>query len=63
MNVREVIMLLEADGWRLVRVKGSHRQYRHQEKVGRVTVAGNLNDDLAAGTLNSVFKQAGLKKG
>ncbi len=63
MNVREVIMLLEADGWELVRVKGSHRQYRHQEKVGRVTVAGNLNDDLAAGTLNSVFKQAGLKKG
>jgi len=63
MNVREVIVLLEADGWRLVRVKGSHRQYRHQEKVGRVTVAGNLNDDLAAGTLNSVFKQAGLKKG
>lgn len=63
MNVREVIMLLEADGWRLVRVKGSHRQYRHQEKVGRVTVAGNLNDDLAAGTLNSVLKQAGLKRG
>lgn len=63
MNVREVIMLLEADGWRLVRVKGSHRQYRHQEKVGRVTVAGNLNDDFAAGTLNSVLKQAGLKRG
>lgn len=63
MNVREVILLLEADGWRLVRVKGSHRQYRHQEKVGRVTVAGNLNDDLAAGTLNSVLKQAGLKRG
>lgn len=63
MNVREVIMLLEADGWKLVRVKDSHRQYRHRVKVGRVTVAGNLNDDLAAGTLNSVFKQAGLKKG
>jgi predicted RNA binding protein YcfA (HicA-like mRNA interferase family) len=63
MKVREVIALLEVDGWRLVRAKESHRQYRHPKKVGRVTLAGNLNDDLAAGTLNSVLKQAGLKKG
>ncbi|MBU2602844.1 MAG: type II toxin-antitoxin system HicA family toxin [Actinobacteria bacterium] len=63
MKVREVIVLLDVDGWRLVRSKGSHRQYRHRVKVGRVTLAGNLNDDLAPGTLNSVLKQAGLKKG
>jgi Predicted periplasmic or secreted lipoprotein len=62
MKVREVVALLEADGWRCVRTRGSHRQYRHPEKPGRVTVAGSLNDDLAPGTLNSVLKQAGLKK-
>ncbi len=63
MKVREVIVVLEADGWRLVRARGSHRQYRHPTKIGRVTVAGSPNDDLAPGTLNSVYKQAGLKKG
>jgi len=62
MRVREVVALLEADGWRSVRVRGSHRQYRHPEKPGRVTVAGSPSDDLAPGTLNSVLKQAGLKK-
>jgi predicted RNA binding protein YcfA (HicA-like mRNA interferase family) len=62
MKVREVVALLEADNWRLVQTRGSHRQYRHPEKPGRVTVAGSLNDDLAPGTLNSVLRQAGLKK-
>ena len=62
MKIREVVALLEADGWRSVRTRGSHRQYRHPEKPGRVTVAGSLNDDLAPGTLNSVLKQVGLKK-
>jgi predicted RNA binding protein YcfA (HicA-like mRNA interferase family) len=62
MKIREVVALLEADGWQLVQTGGSHRQYRHARKPGRVTVAGNLNDDLAPGTLNSVLKQAGLKK-
>jgi predicted RNA binding protein YcfA (HicA-like mRNA interferase family) len=42
--------------------KGSHRQYKHPEKKGRVTIAGHPGDDLALGTLNSVFKQAGIKK-
>ena len=42
--------------------KGSHRQYKHPEKKGRVTIAGHPSDDLAIGTLNSVFKQAGIKK-
>lgn len=62
MKVREVIRLIEADGWYLVETKGSHRQYKHPVKPGRVTIAGHPNDDLAAGTLNSVLKQAKLKE-
>ncbi len=54
--------MLEADGWFLVATKGSHRQYKHRAKPGRVTVAGQLSKDLPPGTLNSIFKQAGLKK-
>jgi predicted RNA binding protein YcfA (HicA-like mRNA interferase family) len=61
MKVREVIRLIERDGWYLVGTRGSHRQFKHVKKVGRVTVPGNLGDDLAPGTLNSVLKQAGLK--
>ena len=62
MKVREIIKLLEEDGWYLVRQRGSHRQFKHPTKPGRVTVAGNLGDDLAPGTLNSILKQAGLKE-
>ena len=62
MKVREVIKLLEDDGWYLVTMRGSHRQYKHPAKRGRVTVAGKMNDDLAPGTLNSIRKQAGLKE-
>ncbi len=62
MKVRDVIKLIEADGWYLVTTKGSHRQYKHPKKLGRVTIAGHPNDELAPGTLNSVFKQAQLKK-
>jgi predicted RNA binding protein YcfA (HicA-like mRNA interferase family) len=61
MKVREVIKLLEADGWYLVATRGSHRQYKHPTKPGRVTIAGHSGDDLAPGTLNSVLKQAQLK--
>jgi len=61
-KVREVIALIEADGWMLVRTKGSHRQFRHPTKPGRVTIAGNLGVEIPPGTLNSVLKQAGLKK-
>jgi len=60
-KVRDVIKRLEQDGWYLVRIRGSHRQYRHPVKRGLVTVAGKPSHDLAAGTLNSVLKQAGLK--
>ncbi len=62
MKVREVVKLVEEDGWYLVAVRGSHRQYKHPAKPGRVTVAGNMNHDLAPGTLNSILKQAGLKE-
>jgi predicted RNA binding protein YcfA (HicA-like mRNA interferase family) len=62
MKVREVLRLLQDDGWFLVRTKGSHRQFKHGRKSGRVTVAGANSDELAPGTLNSILKQAGLKK-
>jgi predicted RNA binding protein YcfA (HicA-like mRNA interferase family) len=62
-KVRDVIRLIEDDGWYLVVTKGSHHQYKHPIKAGRVTIAGHPNDDLAPGTLNSVLKQAQLKKG
>jgi predicted RNA binding protein YcfA (HicA-like mRNA interferase family) len=61
MKIREIIKLLEDDGWFLVAQKGSHRQFKHPSKPGRVTVAGKPSDDLAPGTLNSVLRQAGLK--
>jgi len=61
MKVREVIRLIEADGWILVATRGSHRQYKHPTKRGRVTVAGNPGDDVMKGTLNSILKQAQLK--
>ncbi len=61
MKVREVIKLLEADGWFLARTRGSHRQYHHAQKPGTVTIPGKPNDDLAPGTLNSILKQAQLK--
>jgi len=62
MKVRDVIKMLERDGWYLDRTRGSHRQYEHSTKPGVVTVPGKSGDDLAPGTLNSVLKQAGLKK-
>ena len=61
MKVRDVIKLLSADGWYLDRTKGSHRQFKHAKKSGVVTVPNKLGDELAPGTLNSIFKQAGLK--
>ncbi|HLD35738.1 MAG TPA: type II toxin-antitoxin system HicA family toxin [Planctomycetota bacterium] len=62
MKIRDIIKLIEKDGWYLVTTKGSHRQYKHKIKPGRVTIAGHSADDLAPGTLNSVLKQAQLKK-
>ena len=62
MKVRDVLKLIKRDGWYLVRTRGSHRQFKHDDKPGLVTVPGKPGDDLAAGTYNSVLKQAGLKK-
>ncbi len=62
MKVRQIIKLIEADGWYLVPAKGGHRQYKHPTKPGRVTIAGHPSHDLAPGTLNSILKQAQLKK-
>jgi predicted RNA binding protein YcfA (HicA-like mRNA interferase family) len=62
MKVSEVLRMLGDDGWYLVATRGSHRQFKHSEKLGRVTVPGKPSDDLAPGTLNSILKQAGLKK-
>ncbi len=61
MKVIEVLRMLENDGWYLVATKGSHRQFKHASKPGRVTVPGKPSDDLAPGTLSSVLKQASLK--
>ncbi len=58
MKVKDIIRLLEADGWYQVRMCGSHRQFKHSMKHGLVTVPGWPGDDLAIGTLNSIFKQA-----
>jgi predicted RNA binding protein YcfA (HicA-like mRNA interferase family) len=61
-KVRDILKVLEDDGWFLARTRGSHRQYKHPIKPGLVTVPGRPGDDLAPGTLNSILKQAGLKK-
>jgi predicted RNA binding protein YcfA (HicA-like mRNA interferase family) len=63
MKVREVIRLLQQDGWYHVRTRGSHRQFQHPEKAGTVTVAGKLGLEIPPGTLNSILKSSGLKKG
>ena len=62
MKVRDVVRLLEADGWYQVRMRGSHRQFKHPSKRGLVTVAGHSGDELAIGTLSNVRRQAGLKR-
>jgi predicted RNA binding protein YcfA (HicA-like mRNA interferase family) len=60
-KIRDVVKMLEDDGWSVVRQRGSHRQFKHATKPGLVTVAGKPGDDVAPGTLNSILKQAGLK--
>lgn len=59
MNSREVIAALEADGWREVARRGSHAQFKHPTKPGRVTVP-HPKRDLPLGTLRSIERQAGL---
>lgn len=60
-KVKEVIKMLEKDGWYLVEQEGSHRQFKHLTKKGRVTVNGKPSDTLTQGLLHSIWKQAGWK--
>ena len=60
-KVRDVLRLLERQGWRQIKSRGGHRQLKHPDRLGRVTVSGNLGDDMPPGTWNNVEKQAGLK--
>ena len=62
MKVAEVLRLLEAEGWELARTRGSHRQYKHPQRPGKVTVPGKARDTLHPKTLASILKQAGLEK-
>jgi predicted RNA binding protein YcfA (HicA-like mRNA interferase family) len=62
MKVREVIRLLERNGWFQVVTRGSHRQFKHPFKPGRVTVSGNFGKEMPKPTLASVLRQAGLKR-
>ncbi len=68
MKAREIIRMIEKDGWYRVPAKGGHRQFKHRIKSGRVTIPGNLNKDVppgtlnSMGTLNSIMKQAGIRK-
>lgn len=62
MKVREILEILRRDGWYLVATRGSHRQFKHAAKPGRVTVPGKPGKDLHPATLSSILKQAGLKR-
>jgi predicted RNA binding protein YcfA (HicA-like mRNA interferase family) len=62
MKVSDILRILADDGWILAAQRGSHRQYKHSSKKGRVTVPGKPSDDLAPGTQASILKQAGLKR-
>jgi predicted RNA binding protein YcfA (HicA-like mRNA interferase family) len=59
-TVRDVTKQIGKDGWYLVAQRGSHRQYKHATRKGRVTIAGKSGDEIAPGTLRSILKQAGL---
>ncbi|CAN5847357.1 hypothetical protein BH20GEM1_BH20GEM1_10180 [soil metagenome] len=59
---REVIRLIEEDGWRLAAERGSHRQYKHPTKPGKVTVAGKPGKDVPKGTAANILRQAGLPR-
>ena len=60
-TVRQAIKAIESRGWKLVRTRGSHRQYRHPDRTGTVTVPGKPSGDLSPGTWRSIRKQAGLE--
>jgi predicted RNA binding protein YcfA (HicA-like mRNA interferase family) len=59
-KVRDVLKLLARDGWVLKNQEGSHRQYTHPLKRGKVTIAGHTSEELDPKTKKSILKQAGL---
>ena len=61
-KIRDILELLKRDGWIEIAIRGSHRQFKHPTKPGRVTVPSKPGDDVAPGTLNSILKQARLKR-
>lgn len=63
MKVRDVIRLLENDGWKYHSQKGSHRHFKHPSKPGRVTVpVTRMSKDLHPKTLASIFNQAQIER-
>lgn len=62
LKVLDMIKLIEADGWRLLRIRGSHRHYVHPSKPGVVTIPGKMGKDLPIGTERSILKQAGIDR-
>ena len=62
MKIRDIIKLVESDGWRIARQKGSHRQYRHPTKPGTATIAGHPGQDVTPDMIGSILKQAGLSR-
>ena len=60
MKYREIILIIEAGGWRLIDQRGSRRQYVHPTKPGKVTIAGKANLDVPKGTAANILRQAGL---
>jgi predicted RNA binding protein YcfA (HicA-like mRNA interferase family) len=60
-KVRDVLKLIEAEGWRLKEQEGSHRQFAHATREGKVTIAGHPSVDVPKGTLRSILRQAGIK--
>jgi predicted RNA binding protein YcfA (HicA-like mRNA interferase family) len=62
MKIRDVMKMIDADGWRIVKQAGSHRQYKHASKSGKVTIAGHPSAETAPKTLRSILEQAGLRR-
>jgi predicted RNA binding protein YcfA (HicA-like mRNA interferase family) len=62
MKYREISRLIEEDGWELVTQRGSHRQYKHSRRPGRITIAGKRNQDVPRGTAANILRQAGIRR-
>jgi predicted RNA binding protein YcfA (HicA-like mRNA interferase family) len=61
-KVRDLIRLVESDGWKHVRTTGSHRHFKHPSKPNVLTIPGHLGDDVPKGTLKSILKAAALEE-